>query len=645
MKLVRILLFVVLCRTWLPGEVLNNDSLNGDYHFVHLLASVAPAGSATNAENLSGTITFDGNGAFTFSGSLGSGGGTPGPVSGNGAYSVAPSGFVMLDNPNPNVNLQINARLGDAGEVLLGASTEATDGSIDFFAAVRAPTTPVDDAVLTGEYTGAGLAFLEGSDSFLTSTLLTFSSAGTGIIPNVEVIGHAFDVARDVGLREMIINAPYTINGQGVGTAELGRGFGDGSGLFFGVHDIFVSATGNYVIGSSREEDGRQIFVAIKRFSGNAKGAEWDGDYWTAGIDIDLAQPTRTFTSSAGALRSFFRDGEGTVSAAARVYRMSPATPPTGFSFDASGTNPYRIDDDRRGYLGQSENQQEINMAIGAAGGGAPRAFVGAHVTVPGETTSRHGIFFGVRLPSLSGPGVFLNPLGVVNGASFAPPAFPIAPGTIVSLFGTGLAPLGTDASAQSIPLPTALAGVSVSVDGVLAPLFSVRPGQINIQVPFAVEGPTATIRVNNNGAPSNPVEVNVAAASPGIFAVDATGTGRGVITHADFRLVTEENPAVPGEIVIIFLTGLGAVEPPVPDGSAGPIEPLSRAVDAENIKVRFNRDFTGEVRYAGIAPNFVGLYQINVTIPNEPGLSGLVSVSIETSSATSRFIHIDMAP
>ena len=224
-------------------------------------------------------------------------------------------------------------------------------------------------------------------------------------------------------------------------------------------------------------------------------------------------------------------------------------------------------------------------------------------------------------------------------------PTFPIAPGTIVALFGTGLAPAGTDQQAQPPPpLPTSLAGVSVTVNGRLAPLFSVKPGQINIQVPFATTGPSATIVVNNNGTLSNPVQVNVAATSPGVFSVNANGIGPGAITHLNFSLVTEQNPAVLGEFVSIFLTGLGAVNPPVADGVAGPISPLSHAVDANNIRVRFNGELEGQVQYAGIAPNFVGLYQINVRIPNDPSLVGLAAILIETSNADSDFVDLEIA-
>jgi uncharacterized protein (TIGR03437 family) len=233
----------------------------------------------------------------------------------------------------------------------------------------------------------------------------------------------------------------------------------------------------------------------------------------------------------------------------------------------------------------------------------------------------------------------------VINGASFAMPTFPIAGGTIVSLFGSGMAPPGTDASAGSIPLPTTLAGVSVTINGVLAPLFFVRPNQINIQVPFATTGPTATIIVNNNGAASNAIQVAVATSSPGVFTVNANGLGAGVITHLNNTLVSGQNPAARDEFVVMYLTGLGAVNPPIADGVGGPAtEPLSRAIDPQ-IQVLFGGDrIPGEIQYAGIAPNFVGLYQINVKIPNDPRVLGsAVPILLRTTNGDSDFVDISI--
>jgi uncharacterized protein (TIGR03437 family) len=642
MRLLRTTLLLILCSIWLPAQVLTDASLNGAYHFVHLLASVSPSAVTSNAYNLSGTITFDGNGGYTYSGRLGSGAGAPLPDFGSGVYSVAPNGFVTLDNPNPNVtNLKINARLGRDSEVVIGSSTEAKDGSIDFFAAVRAPVAAVNNTVLNGQYTGGLLGFLNGSDVALRSALLTFSSGGTGTLGNTAVIGHAVDINNDTNVEQAPTNASYAINGDGTGTVD----FGSAAPLLSGAYDIFVSANGNYLLGSSSQEGGRQVFVAIKNFGSSAGDTDWNDDYWLAEILIDTAPSDRGFSADTGALRAL---GQGTVTVSERVYLMSQGFGASGFSYDFSGVNFFRIDPSSRGSLGSPANLADVNMAIGAPSGGKPSAFVGAQVNPVGEPAERHGIFFGVRRPALSGSGVFLNPLGVINGASFAVPTFPIAPGTIVSLFGTNLAPAGTNAEAQPPPpLPNSLAGVTVTVNGILAPLFSVKAGQefdqINIQVPFAITGPAATIIVNNNGTLSNAVEVNVAATSPGVFSVNANGIGPGTITHLDFTQVTEDNPAVLGEYVSIFLTGLGAVNPPVADGIAGPIDPLSYAVDADNIHVRFNGDLEGLVQYAGIAPTFVGLYQINVKIPDDPSLVGLAAVLIETSNADSDFVDIEI--
>ena len=64
---------------------------------------------------------------------------------------------------------------------------------------------------------------------------------------------------------------------------------------------------------------------------------------------------------------------------------------------------------------------------------------------------------------------------------------------------------------------------------------------------------------------------VPLAPTAPGVFSLSANGLGDGAIRHADSSLVNQANPAMPGEIVQVYLTGLGAVNPPVPDGTAAP--------------------------------------------------------------------------
>src|SRR5258708_28067863 len=141
-------------------------------------------------------------------------------------------------------------------------------------------------------------------------------------------------------------------------------------------------------------------------------------------------------------------------------------------------------------------------VGLGAAGKG----FVGAAIN--NSDPDAYEVYFGVQLPSLSGTGVFLNPLGVLNAASFAPPGNPIAPGQFVALFGTGLAASNRTATA---PYPSILNGVTVQVNGKASPIYFVSAGQINFLVPYATTGTSATIVVQNNGANSNTVTVPLA--------------------------------------------------------------------------------------------------------------------------------------
>jgi uncharacterized protein (TIGR03437 family) len=226
----------------------------------------------------------------------------------------------------------------------------------------------------------------------------------------------------------------------------------------------------------------------------------------------------------------------------------------------------------------------------------------------------------------------------VLNGASFAPPTYPVSGGTILSLFGSGLAP--SQQSAQSVPLPTSLAGVLVTVNGVPAPLFFVSATQINLQTPYATSGASARIIVNNNNVLSNEVAVPVAPTSPGIFSRNQNGIGPAIITHADFSLVTPADPALPGETVVIFLTGLGAVNPPIADGAQGPsAEPFSRVTDP-NLLVEFGRE-AGGIQFAGAAPCCVGLYQINVEVPTTVVVGPAVPVAIQTTNGFSDLVDI----
>jgi uncharacterized protein (TIGR03437 family) len=160
---------------------------------------------------------------------------------------------------------------------------------------------------------------------------------------------------------------------------------------------------------------------------------------------------------------------------------------------------------------------------------------------------------------------------GVVSAASFMPaPNNQVAPGQIVSIFGKSFT-ASAGVSAAAVPLPTQLApeAVTVIACGRAFPLYSVSPAQINAQLPLecpATGTLTATVTVAGQSAMQTFI---LAQASPGIFTVNGSGAGDGVILHADNTLVSASTPASAGEEVVIYATGLGATNPSFATGTA----------------------------------------------------------------------------
>ena len=203
---------------------------------------------------------------------------------------------------------------------------------------------------------------------------------------------------------------------------------------------------------------------------------------------------------------------------------------------------------------------------------------------------------------------------GITNGASFVAG---ISPGSISTIFGTHLSNVTGIVQASDIPLPPQLAGVTVTVNGIAAPLFAVAnvngQEQINFQVPWEVAAqPSATIVVNNDGLLSSPVTVSLLPAFPGIFTTDGT---TGAILHGiGSALVTSTSPASPGEVVVLFATGLGAVTITPATGTAPPANPLSSTTIFPTVTVGGAQ---ATVQFSGLAPGFVGLNQVNVLLPS----------------------------
>ena len=202
---------------------------------------------------------------------------------------------------------------------------------------------------------------------------------------------------------------------------------------------------------------------------------------------------------------------------------------------------------------------------------------------------------------------------GAVNSASYA--VAPLAPGSRISIFGSNLA--SSVAENDTSPYPTKLGGTEVLLGGEALPLQVVAPGQINAVVPYDLPIGVPQQLIVQQGANAMPETVVLADAEPGVFTQDQSGRGLGVVgvVRPDGTAFenTASNPASAGDALVIYCTGLGTIAPPVPAGTAAPLSPLSNAMNPVTVTIG---GMPAHVSFAGLAPAFVGAYQVNVTVP-----------------------------
>jgi uncharacterized protein (TIGR03437 family) len=206
-------------------------------------------------------------------------------------------------------------------------------------------------------------------------------------------------------------------------------------------------------------------------------------------------------------------------------------------------------------------------------------------------------------------PGPAIAPNKVLNSASGAAQ---ISPGSLASIYGTNLATSTTPGAGA--PLPTVFAEASVSVNGKTAPILYASPSQINFQVPWETATGNASVTVTVDGTTSAPATVAVTSAAPGIFAYT---TGAAIVqnfTSSGITLNSSSNPAHGGSVIIAYLTGSGPVTPAVADGAAAPSTGLTQTVSTPVVTIGGT---SAQVQFSGLTPGFVGLLQLNITVPS----------------------------
>ena len=213
-----------------------------------------------------------------------------------------------------------------------------------------------------------------------------------------------------------------------------------------------------------------------------------------------------------------------------------------------------------------------------------------------------------------------------------------IAPGSLVSIFGTNLA--SSMAASGTVPLSTTLSGVGVTINNIAAPVQFVSSGQITIQAPWSVapsdgkSGPAQVVITRDDGMVSAAAAVTVAASAPAVFNIG----GQAIAINPDGSLAApaagipglSTRPAKIGDPggLVILATGLGAVDQPIADG-ANSTDMTRNTLAQPTVLIG---GVAAQVTFSGLSPQFVGINQINVTIPAGTPTGNAVSLQIQVN-------------
>ncbi len=237
--------------------------------------------------------------------------------------------------------------------------------------------------------------------------------------------------------------------------------------------------------------------------------------------------------------------------------------------------------------------------------------------------------FNGLEQPAAHPPSIS----AVVNAASYQPG---MAAGALATLFGANLSPaVGIESPGGA----TSYKGVSVTVGGRLAPLFAVANvngmEQINFQVPaeLPATGAAQPVQVNNNGS-IGAMNLAISAIQPGVFEYVPSGstTAYGVIVNPDGSIVGPSNPAARGSTVVMYMTGLGPTSPALETGQLGPV-PLAYTTNAVAVAIN---SVSAPVLFSGLSPGFVGLNQVNFTIPTDAPVGSANTLQVTVNGVAS---------
>jgi uncharacterized protein (TIGR03437 family) len=243
------------------------------------------------------------------------------------------------------------------------------------------------------------------------------------------------------------------------------------------------------------------------------------------------------------------------------------------------------------------DDQTEVAFAIGPGGS------IGAIYEVPANGGASTPIY---APTSLNG--------GITDVTGLDQPS----PGSLVSIYGLNFS-ADQVLVADKFPLPPALGGISILVNGQAIPIQAVTPWQVNAQLPQTAPMGNVTLQVVANGVPLNTVTAQILPSAPAAFAFPVAQTGGGYWQVAAFHagttvLADSTHPAAAGETLETYGCGLGVTSPEVAAGEPSPASPPASAVVTPPVEIGLQ---PAQVTFAGLVPGLAGIYQVNVVVPD----------------------------
>jgi uncharacterized protein (TIGR03437 family) len=590
-----------------------NGLLNGTYCFrqVMWLGGYNSANDLQEAIAVYGSIVFDGNGTYTLTAKAADAAvNSVTSITGSGTYTIAASGYGYMSTPLQFVYSQFEGDeinlLVSPSKVAVGSTTDNNTGYNDLFLATPAPTSTPS---LQGTFSVIGVGIPALTLDLIHTRAYSFTMTGTSSTVATTALTGALGLNTTAMTQPAFSGVKYSATagaaavtfGNELTTTELD------SNLMSGTKYFYFSPDGNFFFGGDPEDT--DFIVGVRQGSSGSFAAQIP--YYTGGVFQDDSQVSSCdcawLNSTYGGYDVLTDANNGEILAHQRDNVVGP--PPGSFLEDYTYSGLLSVSggtytDYYNEYLFGPGGTFAIGFANVSAG------FLGIEVLMEGPNYS--------AAPT-SAP--YIYPTGIVNAGSSVPFTAEFVPGEFISIFGANLA----TTTATDPTLPTDLGGVQVLVNGAPTAVRYVSPGQVDAVIPLGIDTGIVSIQVVNSLGTSNTVSNYVGETQPGIF---NSATSAPAVFHGNNMIVSASNPAVVGEELAVYLTGLGTLD------SSG------NATNLSYISVDFS-GVTGTIDYAGIEPGTpltLGAgYQMNVTVPsgtssglNYLGIGGLGSYNDE---------------